>query len=1081
MGQAPKILSINQHQLKKARRIGHFLLFEVVVPQLDEELLHSLQVTAEFLGDLPLGHCLGCQPLHGSAAPLHELAVDEQQLLFQYFRWTLAQNIPVIVPALVVVGRTIDKTKASIIVHDGTHVYCLETAEPNVFQFPTCPCELGGTPAAAAVKAFDVFSGPSLRKRSGNIVGLPVMPIAAQQIRTAVENMVQLATVNDTIYFSCFVPGLLDFLSAFWASRMKVNGFRLTPTLAKRHPGFAIVNHKFARGRLRPIDDLVAFEMLLANAASVAVASVLEQSEKRSLSQHSGAIAPLPSTSEQTSPIPPSLLPVDVDEEVDRLFEAAVLLRYSQLVRDQPASNDEPKAAESLAAAACGSDTLGTPLKSAAPTVDEVRSEQLRHPVTSELLDYLLTGEVSNSIASCSSEQDRQALRTRSVGYHLNMDGLLCRWSGSPKNPRNTQGQSVELVVLPPRLRNKILYHYHDRLGHLGVKKVLKIVQQRFVWGNADIMRKTIQEYIRTCDACQRSKIHTHIAGEQQIGNCGSRPGEIWCGDVYYVGLSEDGYDHTLDFADLFSRRIRSEPLQGVPTSEIIADVLIRAVIRNSGVPDEIRSDAGSNFISKAIELLYTRMGVKITSGTAYHHQLVALVERWHRTLKQLIRVHNLARQNTDEGSGWGSRWYRCIPLMELAYNITVNESTGYSPFFLEHLWHPRMACDLRRSSPSDLPPKLDTWVQDRLDDLAVSFDASSMSLRWNAVSAKRRYDLRRDVATWFKPGDEVVIVRGQVADKNGIYPKAATPMMGPFTVRKALPYDRYQIADLHTRRIRDEIHVSRLQPYFRRDPDSNSSRWMVNDGPDGGRWPVHSIVGRRVVTLDRADRELGLSKGDKVLQYRLRYVGFGAEDCRWRPLQYLTNILGLVNEYDALKARPAEFAEKVEVVERPETPIPRPEAAAVERHRFRSHPHPGEERPALDGVATIPEIGTPLEQVIDNTQSPNDSDAQKYLDSLQRLPEQARVRVYYPKDDQHWLGTVTKSWIPRFRTPGKTPAHYVNIRYDDPAYPDEYTHDVSQSSIDLITDDEAAPSTENIENTDKLSRRLQRLQQQLA
>jgi hypothetical protein len=56
-----------------------------------------------------------------------------------------------------------------------------------------------------------------------------------------------------------------------------------------------------------------------------------------------------------------------------------------------------------------------------------------------------------------------------------------------------------------------------------------------------------------------------------------------------------------------------------------------------------------------------------------------------------------------------------------------------------------------------------------------------------------------------------------------------------------------------------------------------------------------------------------------------------------------------------------------------------------------------------------------------------------------------------------------------------------VNIRYDDPAYPDEYTHDVSQSSIDLITDDEAAPSTENTENTDKLSRRLQRLQQQLA
>ena len=68
--------------------------------------------------------------------------------------------------------------------------------------------------------------------------------------------------------------------------------------------------------------------------------------------------------------------------------------------------------------------------------------------------------------------------------------------------------------------------------------------------------------------------------------------------------------------------------MKGVPDSESIADVLIEAVIRNDGVPSEIRSDAGSNFISIAIQLLYKRMGIKITIGTAYHHQLVALVER---------------------------------------------------------------------------------------------------------------------------------------------------------------------------------------------------------------------------------------------------------------------------------------------------------------------------------------------------------------------------------------------------------------------------------------------------------------------
>ena len=56
--------------------------------------------------------------------------------------------------------------------------------------------------------------------------------------------------------------------------------------------------------------------------------------------------------------------------------------------------------------------------------------------------------------------------------------------------------------------------------------------------------------------------------------------------------------------------------------------------------------EAAKNLISSAIQTLYKRMGIKITVGTAYHHQLVALVERWHRTLSQLIRVHLAASSN---------------------------------------------------------------------------------------------------------------------------------------------------------------------------------------------------------------------------------------------------------------------------------------------------------------------------------------------------------------------------------------------------------------------------------------------------
>lgn len=54
----------------------------------------------------------------------------------------------------------------------------------------------------------------------------------------------------------------------------------------------------------------------------------------------------------------------------------------------------------------------------------------------------------------------------------------------------------------------------------------------------------------------------------------------------------------------------------------------------------EIRSDRGSNFISAAIRSLYSRMHIRIVDGTTYRHHLVALVERWHKTLKQLLQVY---------------------------------------------------------------------------------------------------------------------------------------------------------------------------------------------------------------------------------------------------------------------------------------------------------------------------------------------------------------------------------------------------------------------------------------------------------
>jgi len=117
-------------------------------------------------------------------------------------------------------------------------------------------------------------------------------------------------------------------------------------------------------------------------------------------------------------------------------------------------------------------------------------------------------------------------------------------------------------------------------------------------------------------------------------------------------------------------------------------------------------------------------MHITITDSVAYHHHLVALVERWHATLKQLV----LSQRAAGADNNWPAR----LPLMELAYNAAgVDSIDGYSPFFLDHL----RECVLPMDSMTEAPPKqtttdLPVWVSRMLEDQRIVYDAASKSLR---------------------------------------------------------------------------------------------------------------------------------------------------------------------------------------------------------------------------------------------------------------------------------------------------------------------------------------------------------------
>jgi hypothetical protein len=67
------------------------------------------------------------------------------------------------------------------------------------------------------------------------------------------------------------------------------------------------------------------------------------------------------------------------------------------------------------------------------------------------------------------------------------------------------QSNSKHQVVVPQALIHDVIKENHDPpyVAHPGIKRTYSLISLKFWWPG---MRKSIQDYIRSCDPCQRRK-----------------------------------------------------------------------------------------------------------------------------------------------------------------------------------------------------------------------------------------------------------------------------------------------------------------------------------------------------------------------------------------------------------------------------------------------------------------------------------------------------------------------------------------------------------------------------------------------
>ena len=127
--------------------------------------------------------------------------------------------------------------------------------------------------------------------------------------------------------------------------------------------------------------------------------------------------------------------------------------------------------------------------------------------------------------------------------------------------------------------------------------------------------------------------------------------------------------------------------------------------------------------------------GIKNTHTTPYHPMGNVITERFNRTLLPMLRC-----LNQDQKQDWKSH----LVSMTHAYNSTVHDSTGQSPFYLMFGRQPRLAVDvLFKLHGQEHHTGYQGYVKKLKDSLEQAYRAASAAVAKASQKGKELYDLR--------------------------------------------------------------------------------------------------------------------------------------------------------------------------------------------------------------------------------------------------------------------------------------------------------------------------------------------------
>ena len=400
-------------------------------------------------------------------------------------------------------------------------------------------------------------------------------------------------------------------------------------------------------------------------------------------------------------------------------------------------------------------------------------------------------------------------------------------------------------LMLPSKYRRDVVAEAHREVGHRSLFCTMRRVQNFCVWPG---MRRDIREFILRCPHCQGNRSNekptpleitdTPTAPFQKIGVDLTGP---------FIA-SSNGNKYLVTVIDHHSGWAEAYPIPD-KRSVSIWKPLKAEFFSRFGFPNVMVTDQGTEFTSAEFREYIQSLNIDHRRSTPYHPQTNGCVERFNRSLKEILR--KFVNNNSSE-------WESHLPEALLAYRMSESQSRNTSPYYALFGLEPNI------DPINDNEYRMERMARAR----NLIYESQNNAKMYRHDRSSQRYQYRKK----FKIGDYVTInapepvTLSHLRDHSLRVISIRGKVIGVQSVENPSNSVRYYNVD-RLRSVPEEINWSEINPRQRRYRGPSDIRTLQNPIDD----PEYEVISHDATRLTLRKKRRQPQGGDRSRFKRFR------------------------------------------------------------------------------------------------------------------------------------------------------------------------------------------------------------------